>query len=288
MSNENLINETNEHSEVESAASEKLEVINDSNGTNHDEIVTTTEVCGGENVTHVDNVPVDAEISNVETNIPAEQDVVQLVETEDKKMSKFERDKRRNQLISKIVSGVLWAIGIFFLLLCSNNFYQQICNPAGYTGFFGIGEAVVASNSMEPKLYTNDLIFYKEVSQDKIAVDDIVVYEKINANGESMLIVHQIIELDNGYVITKGLNNAQEDEAFPISAIVGKYIFKISKIGVIANVLSTKWAPLVVISFLVMVFVLRIAIYYINKKRIVCAISSNQNTRKAIEYFFDI
>jgi signal peptidase I len=166
--------------------------------------------------------------------------------------------------------------------------YQQIFNPGGQTGFFGIGEAIVASNSMEPKLCPNDLIFYKETDVNEISVGDTIVYKKTDANGNNMLIVHDVVQIGDGYVTTQGVNNAAPDEAFPISAIVGKYIFKIGKIGAILNLLSTQWAPVVIISTMLMIFAIRIIVYYVHKKRIVADISNNAKTRKALNHFFDI
>jgi signal peptidase I len=166
--------------------------------------------------------------------------------------------------------------------------YQQTFNPSGYTGFFGIGEAVVASNSMEPELCENDLIFYLEVDPQEIAINDIIVYEKTSSTGEPMLIVHQVIDVENGYITTQGINNAVPDEPFPVSWVIGKYIFKIGQFGILLNALSTPMAPLVIILLLVIVFVLRIALYYMHKKKVIKNISTNDYTRAALNHFFDI
>jgi signal peptidase I len=172
--------------------------------------------------------------------------------------------------------------------MCCSNLYQHLFSENGYTGFFGIGEAVVASDSMEPKISKNDLIFYKSVDADDISVGDIVVYESTNSLGESMLIVHQVIEIDNGYITTKGIANSVPDSQFPISAVIGKYIFKINNIGGFLNLLSTKWAPLIIVLIVILLFALRIAAYYVKKLILISRIADDAETRKAIAHFFDL
>ena len=175
------------------------------------------------------------------------------------------------------------------LLLCASNLYQQFFNPGGYTGFFGIGEAVVASRSMEPMLYENDLIFYHSVESENVKPQDVIVYQKTDgSSGETILIVHEVQQIGDGYVVTKGINNAVEDEAFPTSAIVGKYMFKVNQAGKLLGMLTTAWAPILIILLIVVVFALRILYYIIYKKKTIEKISTNEQTRVAIDHFFEI
>jgi signal peptidase I len=204
------------------------------------------------------------------------------------KISKFEKQKKIKRIVNKIISATIWVVGIVLLYLCLSNLYQQVFNPAGYTGFFGVGEAVVASDSMEPILYQNDLIFYKSATVEDIDKNDIIVYKKTNNNGDTMLIVHKVIDITDGYVVTKGENNGFADEAFPTSDIVGKYSFKVGKIGVILNLLSNKWAPFLIATLLIFVFGLRIFVYCWKRKRIIANISTREDNRSAIDHFFEI
>lgn len=205
-----------------------------------------------------------------------------------KKKSSFEKQKKRRKVISRIALTIIWTIGLCLMCLCFSNLYQQIFNPNGHTGFFGIGEAIVASNSMEPKLCPNDLIFYQETDVDSISIGDTIVYQKTDADGNNMLIVHDVIQIGDGYVTTQGRNNSAPDESFPVSAVVGKYMFKIGKIGVLLSLLSTKWAPAVIIGTMLVIFIVRIAFYCANKKKIIDDISSNDKNRAAINHFFEI
>ena len=205
-----------------------------------------------------------------------------------KKKSNFEKQKKRRKTVSRIALIIIWTIGLCLMYLCFSNLYQQMFNPNGHVGFFGIGEAIVASNSMEPKLCPNDLIFYKETDVESITVGDTIVYQKTDSDGNNMLIVHDVVQISDGYVTTQGRNNSAPDESFPVSAIVGKYMFKIGKIGAVLTLLSTRWAPAVIIGTMLLIFVVRIVFYCANKKKIIDDISTDDKNRAAINHFFEI
>ena len=205
-----------------------------------------------------------------------------------KKRSKFERKRRFKAFVSSIILTISWIISLCLLYLCLSNLYQQMFNYNNHTGFFGIGEAIVASNSMEPKLCPDDLIFYKTVDIDDITIGDTIVYQKTDSDGNNILVVHDVIQIGDGYVTTQGINNAAPDEAFSVSAVVGRYIFKIDKVGMILKLFSNKWATIVVISAIFVMFAMRMVIYYTHKKKIIASISNDINTRNALNYFFDI
>lgn len=253
-----------------------------------------------ESIEH-DSVAIDAvdeQEAPINTIVP-EKELVEEEEEEDEeavreafikqKKTKFERQRLIKKIVSTAVTSLVWIVGSLLLLLCASNLYQQFFNPGGYTGFFGIGEAVVASRSMEPMLYENDLIFYRSVESENVKPQDVIVYQKTDgSSGETILIVHEVQQIGDGYVITKGINNAVEDEAFPTSAIVGKYMFKVSQAGKLLGMLTTVWAPILIILLIVVVFALRILYYIIYKKKTIEKISTNEQTRVAIDHFFEI
>lgn len=205
------------------------------------------------------------------------------------KKTKFEIQRQIKRITTNVVAVIIWIIGILLLLMCASNLYQQVFNPGGYTGFFGVGEAVVASKSMEPMLYENDLIFYNAVDVEDIDVGDVVVYKKTNAaTDETILIVHEVQQISDGYCVTKGINNAVEDEAFSTSAIVGRYMFKVNQAGKLLGLLTTIWAPILIILIMLVAFAARIVYYMIYKKKTIEKISINEDTRLAIDHFFEI
>ena len=103
---------------------------------------------------------------------------------------------------------------------------------------FGIGASVVLTGSMEPTLKVNDLVIVK--TADSYEVGDIVVFQ----NGDE-LIIHRIVELDieNERVTTKGDANDIDDSStigrIPLTAIKGKYSFRIPFVGLIIKGLKT-------------------------------------------------
>lgn len=200
---------------------------------------------------------------------------------------KFENKKKTQQLIGKIVSGCLWTVGIFLLLLCCSNLYQQMFNAANYTGFFGIGNAIVVSNSMEPNINVNDLVFYHNTNIENITNGDVVVYKSKRPNEEERLIVHRVIDIADGYVTTQGDNNATPDAAIEYENIVGKYMFKIGGIGAFFSLMSTKWAPLIAVAIIWIIIVARIAVYFVHKKKIIEAITTDEGNREALDHFFN-
>ena len=205
-----------------------------------------------------------------------------------KRLSPFEKKKKRKQNIIRTFAALAWTIGACLFFLCCSNLYQQMFNPDGYTGFFGIGEAVVVSNSMEPKINVDDLIFYKKTDVEELKKNDIVVYKKTNENGNPVLVVHRIINIGSGYVTTKGDQNAIADESVSTDAIVGKYLFKIGAIGALFDLFYTLWAPLIVAALFTIVFIVRIIFYFTKRKKVLNSITRSNDTKIAIEHFFEI
>lgn len=281
------------------SASENNECANESvNGENVNDDNEKDDVV--ENIANSDDVTdkEEAALDNSGENIASERnnelecvnhaDAAHKAKDKKRKLSKFERKKRTKSIIAKVLSVLVWIIGVCALFLCFSNLYQHMFNADGYTGFFGIGEAVVASNSMEPELCVNDLIFYKQTDASAIAEGDTVVYKKLDSSGNTMLVVHEVIQMSDGYVITQGINNSVPDEAFPESNIIGKYVFKISGVGTLLNLLSSSAAPFIIILIVLLVMAIRLVVYYWRRKNVLHCISVDKNTRVAINHFFDI
>ena len=239
-----------------------------------------------ENISSDNNQQIDEDLSGLNEdelkNLEMEKAVVD-------KLNKNAKKASRNRLISsiffKLILTLVWIAGLGLFLLSCSNLYQQATGKD--IGFFGIGEAVVSSNSMEPELMVNDLIFYKQVPLANIQVGDTVVYQKPTAEG-TILVVHEVIQIGDGYATTKGINNAIQDEPILVSAIVGKYMAKVSQAGAFLSILSTPFAPILIIAILILILVLRVVLFYIKKKSTIKKISKRSENRKALDYFFDV
>lgn len=97
---------------------------------------------------------------------------------------------------------------------------------------FGFGAAMVLSGSMEPTFSTGDLIVVREC--ETVALDDIVVFQ----DGGS-LVVHRVIAMDGGSIITQGDANNIPDEPIELSAVKGRVLFWIPHGGSVVSVIKS-------------------------------------------------
>lgn len=199
----------------------------------------------------------------------------------------FEQKQKIKKIALKVVNVILWTIGILLLIMCLSNVYQRWFNSNGYTGFFGIGEAVVSSESMEPKINKGDLVFYTKPNIDNLELGDTVIYKKQSADGQ-ILVIHDIIKINENTVITQGIANTVADEEFDKNMIVGKYQFRMPQMGRVISVLSAPIAPFLILAIIVVLAFVRIKLYCIKKNKTIAKITLDKPTREAIDYFFDI
>lgn len=108
-------------------------------------------------------------------------------------------------------------------------------------GLFPLQPALVASGSMEPKMYAGDVVIIAKVPADKIEMGDIIQFRVPS----EVTVMHRVIEIqetEGGKVfITKGdANDKPDSEPVLPENVVGKAVLTIPKIG---------WASIVVKQF---------------------------------------
>ena len=106
---------------------------------------------------------------------------------------------------------------------------------------FGYGAAVVLSGSMEPTFSIGDLILVKE-SKD-FQPDDIVVFQTGN-----VLVVHRIVELRDGTVITRGDANNVEDAPNRPEYITGVVVGHSPQVGTLIRLMKTPAVTLALVA----------------------------------------
>ena len=107
---------------------------------------------------------------------------------------------------------------------------------------FGVGAAIVLSGSMEPTLSMDDMIIVREC--DEYQVGDVVVFQ----NGSSV-VVHRIVRMEDGMVVTRGDANNAEDAEMEITRIKGLVVGSLPNAGPLVRLMK---APVVSIGLLVL------------------------------------
>lgn len=147
-------------------------------------------------------------------------------------------EKKKRSIVSHVIR---WLVLALIGITIGINFYLVSASKLGGNKMpmpFGTGCAVVLSGSMEPNLSVNDLIVVRKA--DNYTTNDVVVYQ----SGYE-LIVHRIVNVEGKTITTKGDANNTTDNPIDVSAIKGKVTFKIPGIGLLATILKTPVAILV-------------------------------------------
>jgi signal peptidase I len=81
---------------------------------------------------------------------------------------------------------------------------------------FGKALAVVPTNSMvgsqEDSLDINDMVLIKKATIDEVELNDVIVFQGTNNSGVPILVIHRVIGFDEEGLVTKGDNNASQDQ----------------------------------------------------------------------------
>lgn len=175
------------------------------------------------------------------------------------KIEKVQKENQRIHTIGRIISAILYIILIPMIIFNFTLIIKSFINPNKTPDFFGYKSFVIVSRSMEPTIMKEDAILVKEVPENEIKVNDIISFSQGETN-----VTHRVIEIieENGKknYKTKGDNNNTADkEKIIYEQIEGKYQFKISKFGIITEILKSKIMLIILILIFVFMF------YYKNK-----------------------
>lgn len=165
------------------------------------------------------------------------------------RVERFEKNERTLRILRKLLKVLLLLIMVPILLIIIIFLIKIIFNSKEVPDVFGYKLFVVASESMEPKLSTGDLIIVDK--NKKAQIGDIITY-----NEKQTYITHQVIQIlseDNTIkYITKGESNTSpDDKLVEIDQVEGVYIFGLSN-G--AKVFMYLQNPFVLISIMMLIF----------------------------------
>ena len=143
--------------------------------------------------------------------------------------------------VKKILITIVTIILILVLVFNIYNFVQIKILKKDLATINGYAILEVVTGSMEPTIKTGDLIVIN--TKDKnIKEKDIITFYDVN----DAFVTHRLIKIDGDMMITKGDNNNTEDEALPIKNIVGKYVFKISGLGILIASLQKPFVSIMI------------------------------------------
>ena len=124
------------------------------------------------------------------------------------------------------------------------------------THIFGIYMFNIVSESMEPTLYKNDVVFVQKCDISELKKGDIITFEQ-----EGRVISHRIINITKEKNVikfeTKGDNNEIPDpDKVPEGQVYGKVLYKIGKIGQAVSYIQNVRGFINVVIFAIIVYIL--------------------------------
>ncbi len=111
----------------------------------------------------------------------------------------------------------------------------------------GVRVMNTSGTSMEPLLHTGDLIVLYGKNPSEIEKGDIITY-KVSTDDKTYFITHRVVGKVEGGFITKGDNLDRPDaHVVMFKDVVGVYITKLPKVGLLGGFVRTFWGYLLLI-----------------------------------------
>ena len=180
------------------------------------------------------------------------------------------QNKKKSRVVT-IISAFICVILSVILLSNLIIIVKGALNPERPPSASGVTSMIVLSGSMSgdapDHIEVGDLIITKSVDPETLKVGDVITYMEQGTTA----VTHRIIAInDDGSFKTKGdANNAEDREPVLPEKIVGKYIFRIPKLGDIAMFAQTPFGMMVFIGIPLLAYIL-----------LDMAVRSKQNKRK--------
>lgn len=124
-------------------------------------------------------------------------------------------------------------VSVLITLLILFNLYNLFCLKVlnqDLATFGGYAILEVVSGSMEPTIHVGDLVIIQTKAKDYQANDIITFYDE-----DGSFVTHRILSINENEMITKGDNNNSEDTPTSTDKIVGKYVLKLTGVGMLLN-----------------------------------------------------
>lgn len=146
----------------------------------------------------------------------------------------------------KILLKAADAIAVAFLCaVLAYNLYMVVAKLAFRNDMpkvFGFTNAIILTGSMSGAIEAGDMVIIKE--QSAYALLDVITYK----DGAEYT-THRIVDITpDGKYITKGDANNTPDEPVELSAVVGKVVCVIPKVGKVISFLRTPWGIILLVA----------------------------------------
>ena len=106
----------------------------------------------------------------------------------------------------------------------------------------------VVSGSMEPTIHIGDMIII-DTKETNFKENDIVTFYDVNGS----FVTHRILSIEGEEMVTKGDYNNTQDEAMPLSSIVGKFVFRLNGTGKLITAFKKPFVMVMVLVIGIMV-----------------------------------
>ena len=148
----------------------------------------------------------------------------------------------------------LLVVAIIFMFVLA--IIQKATNNKG--SICGIKIFTVITGSMIPVYNIGDILIVKEISADKIKIDDDIVYNGEKGTYRNKVITHRVLSIDkkedgNYRIITKGVANIAQDPEINQTQVIGKVIGKIPIISLILRLITNIYV-LILIPVVILVY----------------------------------
>lgn len=134
--------------------------------------------------------------------------------------------------IIKWIVNALTAILLVILILVIYGKCVTTFTDNAYPNYFGYTLFEVASGSMEPALYTNDVILIK-LDKENLKNNDIIAFQSDNT-----IITHRVILIDEDTITVKGDNNNTIDSPINRSQVIGKVTKVFPKLSIWKKIIT--------------------------------------------------
>lgn len=201
----------------------------------------------------------------------------------------------------KIISSVVFFILAFFLAFYI--IFSAFASNKATVKYFYMKGFLVGSSSMEPYIMTNDVIFTRKVKEENISEGDIITFETYVEENNffgKIVVTHYVgkIEEVDGVKTFKTqaykdfntdnydenwLNENKEKTDITYDDIIGKYAFKIPKIGFIILFIQNIFKSPIMLVLVVLNIAIIYALYKMIKPKKIITEDESSTKKDSIE-----